>query len=171
MSKKNSDPIASPLHALGKLLIFGAFAVPLFFLPTEFPFGAPKAFLIIALACIAIPLLARLWTLDRSYIPRLPKIAWLVGSYAVWLFFTSVVGADFNNSAWSTFSSGEGLITFFAILVLALGLITVLQRKDIRQNLAWAFLASGVLVVLMKYAGGLFSLPLLKGGSTLSNPS
>lgn len=153
------------------IIIIAAFATPLFFLPTEYPFAAPKGFFIIALGCIMTALLATLWISDRSYIPRLPKIAWVVGAYAVWLLISSLAGASVNASLWSTFSRGNGLITFFSVLILALGFVTVLLKKDMRRNFAWAMATGGALVVALHYIGMLSDSALLSGGSTLGNPS
>lgn len=154
-----------------KLLILSVFLVPIFFLPAEYPFASPKAFFIITLGCIMTALLATLWISDRSYIPRLPKVTWVIGAYAAWLLISSLAGASANASLWSTFSRGNGLIAFFSILILALGLVTVLQKKDIKRNFAWAVAAGGALVVALHYIGMLSGSALLSGGSTLGNPS
>lgn len=156
---------------IGRFILAVSLLVPLFFLPTDFPFGAPKAFLIIGAACVISALTAILFLRDRSYLSRLPKGAWLIGIYTLWTTFTSIMGTDTNASFWSSFSSGDGLLTFFAILIFAFSLHVVLSRKDIRCALAWTWGIGGVVVVASKYVGHALKLPLLDEGGTMGNSS
>lgn len=168
-SSRQTTPLA--FRALRAITILSAWLVPLFFLPTSFPFAAPKGFLLIALACIEIPLLVSLYLVDRSYVPKLPKLAWLALAYAAWLAIASFAGVDSNGSFWSTFWRGDGLFTFFAVLTLAKGFVVVQQKEDIRVRFAAATTIGGVILVALKYIGIAFSLPLLLGGGTVGNPS
>lgn len=171
MARSSSQNSPFAFRSLREITILSAWLVPLFFLPTSFPFAAPKAFLLIVLACIEIPLLLSLFLADRSYIPKLPKLAWLALAYAGWLAIASLAGIDPNGSFWSTFWRGDGLFAFFAVLVIAKCFLVVLQKEDIRSRFAWALTIGGAIVVALKYIGMAFSLPLLLGGGTVGNPS
>ncbi len=171
MSRKPIAQFPWPFRAAEKILLAAPVLVPLFFLPVQFPFAAPKALLVISLACVLLALLVSLWIVDRSYMPKLPKIAWAVLAYGAWLVFTGSIGANPSVAWWSTFSQGDGLIFFVAVIIFALALMTVLAKKDIRKKLAWALVIGSIGAIVTRYVGIAFALPLLSNAGTLGNQS
>jgi O-antigen ligase len=133
------------------LIIACTFAAPLFFLPTLFDYSATKGFFIIGIAILALACMGTLWLSDRSYLPRLSKLWIPIGAYFLWIIITSIAGANPSVSFWSTFQLGTGILLFAAVLILAVCLAAVLEKKDIRSSLAKAVAWSGLIVVVIKY--------------------
>ncbi len=173
MSRKPIAQFPWLFRAAEKVLLAAPILVPLFFLPAQFPFAAPKAFLINALALLVLGLLGSLMLTDRAYVPRVPKVFAVLGLYMAWLVVTSMTAVSPNAAWWSTFDRGAGMITFLGIIILALAALAVMQKKDIRANLTRAIAWGGILLVASKYIQVLLprQTAIIGEGGTLGNSS
>jgi O-antigen ligase len=167
MAKQQQEQFPFLFALAEKLILLCAFAAPLFLLPTLFDYSTTKGFFIIGIALLALACVGTLFLRDRSYLPRFSKLWVPIGAYFAWMVLTSIFGRDPSMSFWSTFQRGNGILSFGAMLVLAVALTAILQKKDIRSALAKAFAYSGLVIAALKYIDTLWPGALFVGGGSV----
>ena len=138
------------------VIVFTVIVVPIFYIRAISPYAAPKSLLIIAMGIIILGLLISLWISNRSYIPKLPKIYIIIGLFIIWATITAFTGLNPAYSFWSSFYRGDGIIALTATIIFSIGLLNVLQYKDIKILLAKSILWAGVLLNISIWVSNLF---------------
>ena len=133
-----------------------------------FPFVSPKTIffrIVVDIIFVAYIVLA---ASNPKYRPRITPLAAALALFVGVLFFTSIIGVNFERSFWSVFERMTGLLTFLHLFAFYVVLVSCFQeRKYWEKILSASVLAASLISLYVLFSQDVVT----KGGGTLGNSS
>ncbi len=127
-------------------IFFTLFALPLIFLPPLYlSFELPKVLLFYLLSTLT--LVGLLYSNPKIH--KINTIHLLGVLFLVWLFLSSVVGANFEHSLFGSYFRRQGLITWFGYFLLFISAGVAIKNQEWRLKISWAITISSTMVAIL----------------------